>query len=136
MKKVETICYPAIFEKCDDIYCVRFPDFEGCYTNGETLTAAIKNSREALGLHYYGLETDGDKIAAASDPKDIKLDDNEKLIYIDVNMRLFREKQSNKSVTRAVTLPSWLNAVAKDSDINISALLQEALKEKLNISEQ
>lgn len=134
-KKADFILYPAIVEKCDDIYCVRLPDFEGCYTSGKTMLEVVKNAKEALGLHYYGMEQDGDKINRPSDPQEITLDDNEQIIFVDVNMKLFREKQSNKSKNRMVTLPAWLDAEAKESGINISAVLQEALKEKLKIDE-
>ena len=40
---------------------------------------------------------------------------------------------ANKSVSKNVTLPSWLNQLAMESKINFSNTLQEALREKLGV---
>lgn len=39
------------------------------------------------------------------------------------------EREKYKSVTRAVTLPKYLNDMVKESGINASAILQKALME-------
>jgi len=40
----------------------------------------------------------------------------------------------NKSVSRTVTLPAWLNAAAVERDVNFSQILQNALKEQLHLA--
>lgn len=48
-----------------------FPDLPGCTSYGETLGEAQKNAQDALGLHLYGMEQDGDQIPAPSDTPEV-----------------------------------------------------------------
>jgi post-segregation antitoxin (ccd killing protein) len=52
---------------------------------------------------------------------------------VDVNYNFFRDKLNKKSVDRVVTLPRYLNAAAKENGINVSQILQEALKNHLGM---
>lgn len=133
MKK-DIICYPLVIEKDlnDNTYKAYFPDIERYYSSGETLQDAILNSKEAFGLYYLEAEKDNKEIKEPSDPKDIKLKNNQMLVYIDLNIKWIKEKDKYKSISRMVTLPKWLNEKAKESDINVSAVLQKALLEALN----
>ena len=53
------------------------------------------------------------------------------LTYVDVDFSEYRRRHENKTVRRNVTLPNWLNIEAERAHINVSKVLQEALKEKL-----
>ena len=88
--------------------------------------------REALGLHLWGLETDGEELPPPSKLRDIALEDNEVIAMIDVYMPSIRFAQENRSVNRTVTLPAWLNAQATERGVNFSQVLQEALKAAIN----
>ncbi|WP_231130563.1 type II toxin-antitoxin system HicB family antitoxin [Bacillus thuringiensis] len=48
--------YPAILEKSSDGYGIYFPDLPGCVSHADTQEDALKEGREALGLHLYGME--------------------------------------------------------------------------------
>lgn len=134
MEKKERYLYPAIlsFEDGYEI-AVTFPDFPGCATSGETEQEAVSLGREALGLHLFGMEEDGDHIPAPTPVKDIELEDGEIVVMIDVFMPSIRMRQRNKAVNRTVTLPAWLNARAVECGINFSQLLQDSIKRELNI---
>ncbi len=43
-------------------------------------------------------------------------------------MDIVREEEANKSVTKSVTLPNWLNKLAMEAKLNFSGILQEGLK--------
>lgn len=49
-------------------------------------------------------------------------------MLVDVYMPSVRMAEINRSVSRTVTLPAWLNAAAQERNINFSQVLQEALK--------
>ena len=52
-----------------------------------------------------------------------------------IDTQNFNEVQyDNKAVKNTLTIPSWLNTEAERNNINFSQVLQEALKQKLNIS--
>ena len=65
--------YPAVFTKDGDFYIVKFPDIEGCYTQGETLSEAVEMAEDALCLMLYEYEEEGKKIPEPSDIKKIKV---------------------------------------------------------------
>ena len=75
----------------------------------------------------FGLEEDGEKIPEPSSLESIKLEKNQKSMLIDVYMPSIRMAQVNKSVSRTVTLPAWLNAEAQENNVNFSQVLQQAL---------
>ena len=112
---------------------VCLPDLPGCTAQSSSDIEALKNAREALSLHLYYMEKDGDEIPSPSQIKDLKPDADEAVVLVDVFMPFFREHMDNKAVNRTVTLPSWLNREAKAANINFSQILQDALMERLNI---
>ena len=132
MKKKDRYVYPAVltYEEGYEI-AVTFPDLPGCATSGETEADALTMGKEALGLHLWGMETDGDEIPSPSKLKDIETEENEVIVLIEVFMPAVRLAQENRSVSRTVTLPAWLNAAALERNINFSETLQKALKEML-----
>ena len=136
MQKQERYLYPAVltYEEGYEI-AVTFPDLPGCATSGETEADAVAAGREALGLHLFGMEEDGDELPTPSQAKDIKLEDGEVIAMIDVFMPSIRLNQKNKAVNRTVTLPAWLNAKAVECGINFSQLLQDAIKREISSSQ-
>lgn len=59
--------YPASFEKENDgSYSVRFPDFDGCFTQGTSFELAFCNAVEALSLHIFGMLSDGEELPSPS----------------------------------------------------------------------
>ena len=136
MQKQERYLYPAVltYEEGYEI-AVTFPDLRGCATSGETDADAVAAGREALGLHLFGMEEDGDELPTPSQAKDIKLEDGEVIAMIDVFMPSVRLNQKNKAVNRTVTLPAWLNAKAVECGINFSQLLQDAIKREISSSQ-
>ena len=134
MRKVNRYFYPAVFtyEEGQEI-AVFFPDLDVA-TSGENEDDALLSARELLGVVLSGLEEDGEVIPKASSLQDVVVEENEKVVLIDVFMPSYRMASVNRSVNRTVTLPAWLNAAALEVNLNCSQVLQEALKEKLAIN--
>ena len=81
----------------------------------------------------FGLEEDKEEIPSASTLNELKLKENEKAVLIDVFMPSVRMANANHPINRTVTLPAWLNALALEHKINVSKLLQEAIKAELHL---
>ena len=94
----------------------------------------MKNAKEALGVHLYGMEKDGEEIPEASDIKNIKVEDGGILMLVEVFMPLVRDRINNKYVKKTLTIPYWLNAEAENQGDKFSGVLQDALKEYLHLS--
>ncbi len=133
MKKVERYFYPAIFiyESGKEI-AVDFPDLK-CATSGINDDDAFLSARELLGCVLNGLEEDGEDIPAPTPLSEIHTKENERVVLIDVYMPSIRMAHVNRSISRTVTLPAWLNAAALERNINFSQVLQDALKAKMHL---
>ncbi len=136
MARVDLRTYPAIFthdveEGNEYEYSVTFPDFPGCITEGKTLEHAAEMAREALALHIYGMEDDGDPMPSPS--KWVHTEVNEALVLITVNMDAFRENMANRAIKKTLTIPAALNERAERAGINFSQVLQEALRDRLGL---
>ena len=125
--------YPAIFTKEDDGYSVRFPDLEGCYTEGDTLEEAYNMAVEAVGLYLEDAETGAFNFPATSDITAIKTEENEAAVLIEFDEMEYIKRHNKKSVKKTLSIPQWLNILAEENNINFSQVLQQALKERLNI---
>lgn len=123
--------YPAIFtEEQDGMYSVIFPDFESCYTSGETLAHAIEMASDVLAITLYDMEEDNIPIPTPSKIDAIKTNDIVSLIACDTIE--YRKLYDNKAVKKTLTIPNWLNTEAEKRDINFSSVLKEALIEKIS----
>lgn len=125
--------YPAIFTKEENGYSVRFPDVPGCYTDADTLEEAMSRAKDVLNLTLYGAETDGDEISTASNIRSLKVEDDEFATLIACDTVEYRRYFDNKAVKKTLTIPNWLNTMSEEAHINFSAVLKDALIEKLGI---
>jgi len=143
MKKV----YPVILAETTDKkipYLVYSPDFD-VMTQGKNLSNALEMAEDLICGAAYDIEKRGEKIPNPSKigRVDIKsspwvsdsgigvIEETKTLVSVDFD--LYKQKMMHTSVRRNVSLPAWLDAEATKASINVSALLQEALKERLRV---
>lgn len=129
----KTYYYPAIFRKEDVGFSVSFPDLPGCYTEGDTIEEAYKMSASAIGL-YAQNEEGGFDFPKASAPDDITLGNDEFLVLIEFDLVEYLKNTGDKAVKKTLTIPSWLNELAEQNNVNFSNVLQNALLEYLNVN--
>lgn len=127
------INYPAIFTFDGDGISVHYPDIEGCFTCGDDVNEAIRNAKEALGLHLYGIEKDNEDFPTPSKLKEIVVNENQSIVIVEIYLPIYRDSINNKSVKKTLTIPKWLNELAEDNNINFSRVLQDALKKYLGV---
>jgi len=133
VKKPERYFYPAVFTyEPDQEIAVVYPDLDAA-TSGIDETDALLSARELLGCVLCGLEEDKEDIPEPTPLSEIKVQDNERVVLVDVYMPSIRLAQVNKSVSRMVTLPAWLNAEALEHNVNFSQVLQRALIQELGV---
>ena len=125
--------YPAIFDYADDGISIEFPDLPGCFSCADTDEEALLMAEDVLGLYMENVEAEGEDIPEPSNLKDISVEDNQKTVLISVWMPLVRKAINNKSVKKTLTIPQWLDMMAREQDLNFSYVLQEALKKELNM---
>jgi len=127
--------YPALFRRNPNGgYIVTVPDAPGCVTGGKTLKEALHMTKDALSVYLCSIEDHKDMIPEASNLKDIIIVDPESFTtLIEIDTTRYRAETDNKSIRKNVSLPAWLNSQAEKAHINCSQVLQEALRERLNL---
>lgn len=126
--------YPAIFtpEK-NGAYSINFPDLESCYTCGDNLTDALMMGEDVLAFTLYDYEKENREIPCPSSPDSIHLNDGEFINYIACDTMEYRKRCKDKAIKKTLTIPEWLNEAAVAMNLNFSEILQDALKDRLNI---
>lgn len=126
--------YPAFFYYDEDAISIEFPDLPGCLPCAKTTEEAFRNAKEALGLHLFGMEKDGDVIPAATPVKELHPDADAVVTMVDVFMPSVRDRINNRVVKKTLTIPAWLNREAEAANVNFSQVLQDGLKNYLGES--
>ena len=125
--------YPAVFTPEDGGYSVNFPDLEGCYTSGDDLQDAIYMAQDVLSFTLFDYEKEGKEIPSASKLSDIELKGNEFVNYIVCDTIEYQRRNNNKAVKKTLSIPEWLNEAAMAKGINFSQVLQDGLREMLDL---
>ena len=130
--------FPAIFDPDEEGkgYTVTFPDLPGCITEGDTLEEAFSMAREALELHLWGMEDDGEDIPRPTPPNQIAVPEGCFTSLIEALMPPIRNKMALKAVNKTLTIPKWLNDLGEERKVNFSHILQEALKSHLGVRDK
>lgn len=61
---------------------------------------------------------------------------DEFISLVDIDFAEYRRTHERRVVRRNVTLPSWLNVEAEKAGVNVSAVLQAALKQELHMTDR
>ncbi|MDR1469767.1 MAG: type II toxin-antitoxin system HicB family antitoxin [Spirochaetaceae bacterium] len=126
------VTYLAVFETDENPgISVYFPDVPGCVSCGETFDQALCMAKEALSLHIYGMEKDGEPLPPRTD---IIPDSGGMVVPISVFPDIVRDGMNNRREKTTVTIPRWLKDAAETEGLNYSRLLESAIKETLEIA--
>lgn len=125
--------FVAVLTYADDGISIEFPDLPGCLPCAETTEEALANAKEALGLHLFGMEQDGEEIPAPSPITAIRLENGQIPALIEVFMPPIRARVKESFVKKTVSLPAWLASLADENGVNCSRVFQDALKSILHV---
>lgn len=127
--------YPIVMSRGAKFIVVFVPDFN-INTQGTDYADAMEMARDAIGLMGIDMEDDGDAIPMPTELDAVKSDDKSVVTLVDVDFDEYRKRNSTKAVRRNVSLPEWLDNMAKEADINVSAVLAKALRTELHVADR
>ena len=128
------LTYLAVFEADEDPgISVYFPDVQGCVSCGDDFDHALHMAKEALSLHIYGMEKDGDTAPLRTD-RVPRIDARDIVVPVTIYPDIVKDELNNRRVKTTITLPYWLKSVAEEEKVNYSRLLENALKETLGVA--
>lgn len=120
--------YPAIFHPNDDgSYTITYPDLPGCISEGKSLGNAVYMAQTALTQWIEYLTDKKESIPSASDLKSIDLSPEEFVSLIRADVK------DGRAVKRTVSIPKWMDDKVTETGLSLSRVLQDALKERLNV---
>ena len=136
MQYPDKYIYPAIFIKDKDgEWEVRFPDIENGFTAADSLESAILEARYVLEDILYFTEKDKLSVPTATPLGKIRTPKNAIVQLIVADMPPVRREYSQKAVKKTLSIPAWMeDELKKRPDINVSQVLQQALKQELNLN--
>lgn len=128
--------YIEFYAKCewnkeDNCYYASVPGFDGVFTDGEDLKEIERNLIDIMTLAIIDFENENvDYIKLLDENYKNKNDKNLRVIFF-----LPYEKSKVKEVykNKTLTIPTWLDDLAREKNLNFSSILQNALKKELNI---
>lgn len=130
------LTYLAVLEPSDDGYGVFYPDLPGCISFGKDIAEAQQMAKEALELHIYGMEKDGDPVPVPSQKLDPEDTEDCIVTAITILPNLVKTEMDNRRVKTNVTIPAWLKEAAEAEHVNYSKLLEASLMDYLNVKRQ
>ena len=125
--------YPAIFTENEDGILVDFPDLPNCYTDGANLEEAFENAEDALALALWHLEEERADIPVPSAPAALTVPKSASVALVRADTLPVRQMNDMRTVRKNVTLPSWMDTLARERNINFSKLLQNAIRKECGI---
>ena len=118
--------YPAYLKEEDGDKYLVFPDFEELVVGIEDDIDFIQEAQTELALIIIGYLDEGRELPKRSDfDKDA--------IYIHVWLPYFRNMTKEVYVKKTVTIPLWLDELAKNGKVNYSACMVKGIKEELGL---
>lgn len=129
----ENYIYPVILKREDDLILVRFPDFPDQMTDAETEAEAVESAQHVIALELIDRIDQKGGTPSPTGQEDIVLEDGEKLVYVQVWLPYYRQSLKEVYVKKTLTIPQWLDLMAKEKEINFSAVLVRGLKKELGI---
>jgi len=128
--------YPIILTPDKSGYVVYIPDFN-INTEGDSMTEAIEMARDAIGIIGIEIEDSNQPLPEPTAIENIKKENADDILsLVDVDFTEYRRQNDMRSVRRNVTLPAWLDFEASKSGVNVSAILQKALKQELHLADR
>ena len=125
--------YPALFVVEDDGIIVTFPDLDDTFTDGATMQEAFENAEDVLNLMLWNHEEEKEEIPPPSLPEQITVPQGATLAMIKADTLTYRKIHDTKTIRRSITIPSWLDTLARERNINFSQLMQNAIRRECGI---
>ena len=90
-------------------------------------------TQDAIGLMLEDYIQNNKTLPLPSLPEIKTTKPNDFVVMVEFDTTKYLEKHNNKPIKKTLSIPSWLNILAKQNNINFSKILQKALKRELNI---
>ena len=123
--------YPIVLSPCEVGYLVSIPDLD-IDTQGSDIAEALYMARDAIGA-WATFEQDMGRLVPEPSKSLPPTTHGEIAVYVDIDFDTYRKDLDTTAVRTNVSLPRNLKRKAEAAGLSFSSVLQEALKEKLQL---
>ena len=124
--------FKRIFAKAE----FAFDDLGGGFVvEGEDAGEFFDYAEDALGIYLYSLKEDKEPYPEPSDPADIKTEGRDFISLVEYDEVAYLKRTDNHSVKKTLTIPAWMDTLAREHNLNFSNVLQNAICKELNIAQ-
>ena len=127
--------YPAILTQEDDVIIVSFPDVEGARTDGATMEEALENAEDVLNLMLLTMEEKHMDIKPPTPIASLDVPKGSTVALVRADTRAYSKKVDTRAVRKSVSIPAWMDSLAREHNLNFSNVLQNAICRELNIAQ-
>jgi predicted RNase H-like HicB family nuclease len=128
--------YPALLTPEDGNILVSIPDLPGLHTFGRDVSDALVMAQDALEMWLWDAENKKEPIPTASPQGDlVRQSDSAQMISLIVaDTDEYRRQNDTRAVKKTLSIPSWLNNLAEKANAPFSQILQQGLKDYLQVA--
>ena len=124
--------YPAILFKDNGKIGVRVPDLPGCFSYANNNADALIMVKDAIEMWLWDAENNSEHIPEPSATLSVKKGETFTLIAADTDE--YRKANNTRSVKKTLSIPGWLDHRARQANAPFSQILQQGLKDYLQIN--
>ena len=127
--------YPAILTQEDDGIIVSFPDVEGARTDGATMEEALENADDVLNLMLLTMEEKHMNIKPPTPIVSLDVPKGSTVALVRADTLAYSKKVDTRAIRKSVSIPAWMDSLAREHNLNFSNVLQNAICRELNIAQ-
>lgn len=127
--------YPAILTQEDDGIIVSFPDVEGARADGATMEEALENAEDVLNLMILTMEEKHMDIKPPTPIASLDVPKGSTVALVRADTLAYSKKVDTRAVRKSVSIPAWMDSLAREHNLNFSNVLQNAICRELNIAQ-
>ena len=127
--------YPAILTQEDDGIIVSFPDVEGARTDGATMEEALENADDVLNLMLLTMEEKHMDIKPPTPIVSLDVPKGSTVALVRADTLAYSKKVDTRAIRKSVSIPAWMDSLAREHNLNFSNVLQNAICRELNIAQ-
>ena len=127
--------YPAILTQEDEGTIVSFTDVEGARTDGATMEEALENADDVLNLMLLTMEEKHMNIKPPTPIASLDVPKGSTVALVRADTLAYSKKVDTRAIRKSVSIPAWMDSLAREHNLNFSNVLQNAICRELNIAQ-
>lgn len=127
--------YPAILTQEDDGIIVSIPDVEGARADGATMEEALENADDVLNLMLLTMEEKHMDTKPPTLIASLDVPKGSTVALVRSDTFAYSKKVDTRDIRKSVSIPAWMDSLAREHNLNFSNVLQNAICRELNIAQ-